>query len=77
LASADRTRLLHFEMALTRQLEQMSTEELQEFRTRYTEVVSAGPKLIEQVLADEERADPELKGWGVVRPSRQPRAGSL
>jgi hypothetical protein len=55
----------------------MSTEELQEFRTRYTAVVLASPKLIEQVLADEERADPELKGWGLVRPSRQPRAGSL
>src|SRR5262249_11373171 len=49
-----------FEMALTKPLEAMSTEELQEFRTRYTAVVSASPKLIEQVLADEERADPEL-----------------
>src|SRR5689334_20152716 len=39
------------DVALTRPLETMSTEELQELRTRYAAVVSASPPLIERVLA--------------------------
>jgi hypothetical protein len=44
------------DIALTKPLETMSTEELQDFRARYAAVVSASPPLIEQVLDGEERA---------------------
>jgi hypothetical protein len=48
------------DLSLTKSLETMSLEELQDFRTRYAAIVSASPPLIEQVLAGEGRADPEL-----------------
>src|SRR6185312_11056653 len=41
------------DIALTRPLETMSTEELQDFRARYAAVVSASPQLIEHVLEKE------------------------
>jgi hypothetical protein len=48
------------DLSLSKSLETMSLEELQDFRTRYAALVTASPKLIDQVLAGEERADPEL-----------------
>lgn len=45
---------------LTKPLESMSEQELREFRIRYAAVVSASPKLIDEVIEADERAEPEL-----------------
>jgi hypothetical protein len=38
----------------------MSVEELQEFRKKYAAIATASPVLIDEVLAGEDDADPEL-----------------
>jgi hypothetical protein len=45
---------------LNKPLEVMSAEELQSFRVRYAAVMTASPPLLDQIISDEERAEPEL-----------------
>jgi hypothetical protein len=45
---------------LNKPLEVMNVEELQSFRARYAAVMTASPPLLDQVIAEEERAEPEL-----------------
>jgi hypothetical protein len=52
------------DLSLTKSLETMTPEDLRDFRQRYAAMVSASPKLIEQVLDSEERAEPELPLFG-------------
>jgi hypothetical protein len=42
------------DVSLTKPLESMSVEELQEFRTRYAAIVTASPMLIEHVIESEQ-----------------------
>jgi hypothetical protein len=57
---------ISLDLSLTKPLETMSLEELQEFRTKYAAMVTASPKLIEQVLAEEigEARELPLEGGG-------------
>jgi hypothetical protein len=48
------------DIGLTQSLETMNVEQLAEFRRKYAAVVTASPRLIEEVIADQERAEPEL-----------------
>jgi hypothetical protein len=48
------------DIGLTQSLETMNIDQLAEFRRKYAAIISASPKLIDQVIADEERAEPEL-----------------
>jgi hypothetical protein len=52
------------EMTLNKPLESMSEQELREFRTRYAAIVAASPKLLDEVIDGEERAEPELPLFG-------------
>ena len=47
------------DLSVTKPLETMSEQELRQFRTRYAAIVSASPKLLDEVIDDEECA-PEL-----------------
>jgi hypothetical protein len=48
------------DVSLTKPLEAMSVEELQQFRERYAAIVTASPALIEHVLADDEANEEQI-----------------
>jgi hypothetical protein len=48
------------DVSLTKPLESMSVEELQQFRERYAAIVTASPALIEHVLADDEANEEQI-----------------
>jgi hypothetical protein len=48
------------DLNIDKPLQNMSAQELQEFRTKYAAIVTTSPALLDQVIADEERAEPEL-----------------
>jgi hypothetical protein len=48
------------DLNIDKQLHSMTVEELQEFRKKYAAIATASPVLIDEVLAGEEDANPEL-----------------
>jgi hypothetical protein len=54
------TQSVSMDLNIDKPLQSMTEQELQSFRQRYAAITTASPVLLDQVIAEEERTEPEL-----------------